>query len=44
MSSAAAKRISASSINWRQLSEKLIPDHLQELNKLKGQNTVYSAM
>jgi len=44
MASAAAKRISGSSINWKQLSEKLIPDHLHELNKLKGQNTVYSAM
>uniref|UniRef100_A0A915DNE8 ATP synthase subunit d, mitochondrial n=1 Tax=Ditylenchus dipsaci TaxID=166011 RepID=A0A915DNE8_9BILA len=41
--SQAAKRVSASSVNWAKLSERLTPHHSAELNRLKGHNSAFSA-
>jgi hypothetical protein len=41
--SQAAKRISASSVNWQKLSERLTSQHATELARLKGQNSTFSA-
>ncbi|KAI6182688.1 ATP synthase subunit d, mitochondrial [Aphelenchoides bicaudatus] len=42
--SAAAKRISHSTVNWAKLSESLTAAHNGELSKLKGQNSVFSSV
>jgi len=39
----AAKRISASTVQWQKLSERLTAHHAGELAKLKGQNSTFSA-
>ncbi|KAH7731949.1 Protein ATP-5 [Aphelenchoides avenae] len=41
--SQAVKRVSQSSVNWQRLSERLTPQHAQELARLKGQNSIYSS-
>lgn len=42
--SQAVKRISTSSLNWQKLLDSLTPELAAELNRLKGQNSQYSAM
>ncbi|KAI1702667.1 ATP synthase D chain, mitochondrial (ATP5H) domain-containing protein [Ditylenchus destructor] len=39
----AGKRISASSVNWAKLADRLTPSHQAELNKLRGQNSTFTA-
>ncbi|KAI6219524.1 ATP synthase subunit d, mitochondrial [Aphelenchoides fujianensis] len=41
--SAAAKRVSHSSVNWSKLGEALTAGHNAELARLKGQNSTFSA-
>ena len=42
--SQAAKRVASSSINWQKLADRLTSQHLPELNRLKGQNSTFSAV
>ncbi|KAI6216292.1 ATP synthase subunit d, mitochondrial [Aphelenchoides besseyi] len=41
--SAAAKRVSHSSVNWQKLADSLTSGHGAELTRLKGQNSTFSA-
>jgi hypothetical protein len=41
--SQAIKRVSASSVNWAKLNERLTPHHANELKAMKGQNSIYSS-
>ncbi|KAK0393166.1 hypothetical protein QR680_000084 [Steinernema hermaphroditum] len=40
----AVKRVSTSSVNWRKLADRLTSEHTTELNRLKGQNSSFSAV
>jgi hypothetical protein len=40
---AAAKRVAHTSVNWAKLSDTLTAAHNNELSKLKGQNSQFSA-
>lgn len=42
--SQAVKRVAATSVNWQKLADRLTPQHVAELNRLKGQNSTFSAM
>lgn len=38
-----AKRVAVSSVNWAKLAERLIPEHKEELDRLKLQNSSFHA-
>ncbi|KAK0403251.1 hypothetical protein QR680_016811 [Steinernema hermaphroditum] len=40
----AVKRVSTTSVNWRKLADRLTSEHAAELNRLKGQNSSFSAV
>uniref|UniRef100_A0AC34PUS8 ATP synthase subunit d, mitochondrial n=1 Tax=Panagrolaimus sp. JU765 TaxID=591449 RepID=A0AC34PUS8_9BILA len=41
--SQAAKRVAVTSVQWQKLADRLTAQHVPELNRLKGQNSTFSA-